>query len=101
MKLPRPDLTTLVLAGLCIIAITVLALFHVPIPDVLTFLAMGSLAGGVGIAAPASSTDTATSNRIAAALARVEALGVDRSPKLPPAPRPAPTAAPAPAGAGA
>lgn len=56
MKIPRPDLACLVLVGLCIAAITFLAATHVPIPDVLTYVAVGALGVGGGTALNAGST---------------------------------------------
>lgn len=110
MKLtpPRPDVASLVIVAVCVVGIVVLALFHVAVPDVLTYVAVGALGIGGGTALNTAGTD-ATAQRIAAAMASLEGLAgarLARSTTPTPAPvsRPAPAPAtipaqPAPAGA--
>ena len=49
-------LASFILAALCVVAITVLAALSVPIPDVLPTVALVSVGGGAGLAAPAKRT---------------------------------------------
>lgn len=76
MKLARPDLTSMILAAVCVVAITGLALYHRTIPDVLTFVAMGALGIGGGIATNSTSVDSAA-GRITASLSSLEQLVAD------------------------
>lgn len=57
-KLARPDLAAGALCSLCVIGIVLLAALHLPIPDVLTFLAMGALGIGGGTALTAGAVVT-------------------------------------------
>lgn len=93
MKTTRPDLPAYALCGLAVLGIVILALFHVPIPDVLPLLASGSLVGGAGISLNTPSASDGTAQRIEAALASLESLmgAVRRGP----APAPARPSAPA------
>jgi hypothetical protein len=101
VKLPRPDVASLVIVALCVVGIVVLALFHVSIPDVLTYVAVGALGIGGGTALNTNGSD-ATAQRIAAAMTSLEGMSRIRAsvPSQRPAPAPATfPAQPAPAGA--
>jgi hypothetical protein len=54
----RPDLAALALVALGLIAITVLTLARVGIPDVLTYVIVGALGVGGGVALPGGSSST-------------------------------------------
>jgi hypothetical protein len=97
---------SLAIVALCVVGIVTLALFHVAIPDVLTYVTVGALGAGAGTALNTTGTD-ATAQRIAAAMTSLEGItAASRASRIPaaPAPRPAPApatfpATPAPAGA--
>jgi len=74
---PRPDLVSMVLTGLAVVAIVVLALFHEPIPDVLTYVAIGALGIGGGTALNTNGTVDVAATRLTRALSSVEALVSD------------------------
>jgi hypothetical protein len=59
VKLPRPDVGWLVLAGVLACAIATLAALGVAIPDVLSYLATGALSAGAGVALQSPSTPAA------------------------------------------
>jgi hypothetical protein len=50
VKIPRPDLAALALCALALVGIILLAALRIPVPEVLTFVALGALTGGAGIA---------------------------------------------------
>lgn len=64
MRITRPDLAALGLCAILVVAITVLAALHVPVPDVLPYLATGALSAGAGLGlnvGTSSSTSTTSS----------------------------------------
>jgi len=108
VKITRPDTTSMILTAACVIGIVVLALFHVAIPDVLTFVAMGALGIGGGTALNTGSTATtataadSAAQRIAESLTSLEQLigGARRASSAPAAARPPAPASPIPTQAG-
>jgi len=76
VRIARPDTSSMILAGACAVGIVVLALFHVTIPDVLTFLAMGALgiSGGTALNTSTATPSDSTAQRIADSLASLEQL---------------------------
>jgi hypothetical protein len=50
VKIPRPDLAALGLCAIALLGIILLAALRIPVPEVLTFVALGALTGGAGIA---------------------------------------------------
>lgn len=98
MKITRPDLTSMILTAVCVVGIVALALFRIPIPDVLTYVAIGALGIGGGTALNASSPTDSAAQRIAESLASLEQLiGGARRSSPTPAPRPSAPAQPIPA----
>lgn len=77
MKLTRPDLVSMVLTGLAVVAITGLALRHIAVPDVLTYVAIGALGIGGGTALNSSGTVDVAAQRLTRALSSVETLVSD------------------------
>jgi hypothetical protein len=55
-KVTRPDLAAGALSAVCVVGIVVLAVLHQPIPEVLTYLAVGALGVGGGAALPGAGT---------------------------------------------
>jgi len=95
VKITRPDTTSMILAAICVVAIAVLAVLRIPIPDVLsgaTFIALG-IGGGTSLNSPSTTSPTdSAAQRIADSLASLEQLigGARRS-----SPAPARPSAPA------
>jgi Na+/H+-dicarboxylate symporter len=56
VKVTRPDLAAGVLCALCVVGIVLLAALHLPIPEVLPFLAVGALGVGGGASFPGGGT---------------------------------------------
>jgi hypothetical protein len=56
VKVTRPDLAAGVLCALCVAGIVLLAALHLPIPEVLPFLAVGALGVGGGASLPGGGT---------------------------------------------
>jgi hypothetical protein len=52
VKLSRPELPALVIAGVAVLGIVLLAVLRQPIPDVLTLIASTALGAGAGQALP-------------------------------------------------
>jgi uncharacterized membrane protein AbrB (regulator of aidB expression) len=77
VKMTRPDLVSMVLTGLAVVAITGLALYHRTIPDVLTYVAIGALGIGGGTALNSSGTVDVAATRLTRALSSVETLVAD------------------------
>jgi hypothetical protein len=77
VKMTRPDLVSMVLTGLAVVAITGLALRHLPVPDVLTYVAIGALGIGGGTALNSSGTVDVAAQRLTRALSSVETLVAD------------------------
>jgi len=50
----RADLAALALTGLCVVAITVLSVAQVPVPDALTTVTLFSAGGAAGAAVPST-----------------------------------------------
>ena len=103
MRVTRPDTTSMILTAVCVVGIVLLAILNVPIPDVLTFVAMGALGigGGTALNTSTSSSDSAA-GRIAESLASLEQLigGARRASSAPAAARPPAPASPIPTQAG-
>lgn len=49
---PRPDLAAALLCALAVVGIIALAMLRQPIPDVLTYVAVGALGGAAGMSFP-------------------------------------------------
>lgn len=73
-KLTRPDVASMILAALCVVGIVALAYVHTPVPDVLTFVAMGALGIGGGTALNGSASVDTAAQRVTASLAALEEL---------------------------
>lgn len=60
---PRPDLAAALLCALAVVGIIALAMLRQPIPDVLTYVAVGALGGAAGMSFPGSSPASSSSEK--------------------------------------
>jgi hypothetical protein len=73
VKVTRPDLAAGVLCALCVAGIVLLAALHLPIPEVLPFLAVGALGVGGGASLPGGGTPAPAPRELAPAAAPLTA----------------------------